>query len=156
MRKRVRVAKLPGRRDDPQPEKAWHASTVGPGHRSASYAPSIFILYGQIPSGKNAVMITRSGQRYPGKRFKLWRDEAMKQLPEIQPFTGPVRMDVEYTPGDNRRRDVPGILDALCHLIEKSGIVLDDAQVRNVSWLTLPVGAPQCRVEIQALEVMNA
>lgn len=33
--KRVRGAKQPGRRDAPQPKKAWQASTGGPGHKSA-------------------------------------------------------------------------------------------------------------------------
>lgn len=35
----VRVAKQPGRSDGPQPEKAWLASTVGPGPQSASPSP---------------------------------------------------------------------------------------------------------------------
>jgi len=35
----VRAAKQPGRSDGPQPEKAWLASTVGPGPQSASPSP---------------------------------------------------------------------------------------------------------------------
>jgi hypothetical protein len=39
-----------------------------------------FTLTGQIPSGKNAVVVTRTGMRFPAKRFKLWREDALKQL----------------------------------------------------------------------------
>lgn len=116
--------------------------------------PYIFLLDCQIPSGKNAVQTTRTGKRYPGKRFKAWRDEAMGQLSyPVTEFTGPVSMIVDYVPGDNIRRDVPGLLDALCHLIEKVGLVQDDAQVKSVRWTTLPVQPkrPRCSVSIAAL-----
>jgi hypothetical protein len=43
------------------------------------------ILYGQLPSGKNAIKITRTGKRYPDQRFVLWRANAMAQLPLAVP-----------------------------------------------------------------------
>ena len=55
------------------------------------------------------------------------------------PIVGPVALSVEYTPGDKIRRDVPGMLDAICHILERSGLVLDDAQVKMVKWMTRPV-----------------
>ena len=116
--------------------------------------PYIFLLDCQIPSGKNAVQITRTGKRYPGKRFKAWRDEAMGKIPyPVTEFRGPVTMIVDYVPGDNIRRDVPGLLDALCHLIEKVGIVQDDAQVKCVQWTTFPVqpNRPRCTISVEAL-----
>lgn len=116
--------------------------------------PFTFVLQMQIPSGKNAVQITRTGKRYPGKRFKAWRDEAMGQLPyPVMEFAGPVSMIVDYVPGDQIRRDVPGLLDALCHLIEKVGLVQDDAQVKSVRWTTFPVQPkrPRCSVSLAAL-----
>lgn len=115
--------------------------------------PCIFHLKMQLPSGKNAVQITRRGKRYPTQRFKVWRKKAIAQIGEPLCFDGPVSMVVEYTPGDRIRRDVPGLLDALCHLIEKIGIVQDDAQVKNVQWTTCPVerGKPSCWVTISAL-----
>ncbi|MDH5738704.1 MAG: hypothetical protein OEY77_00095 [Nitrospira sp.] len=116
--------------------------------------PFIFTLRMQIPSGKNAVQITRNGHRYPNKRFKKWRDEAMSQVGNTPVFKGPVSMTVDYTPGDNIRRDVPGLLDALCHLIEKIGTVEDDAQVKCVQWTTYPIDArrPLCRIVIATLK----
>ncbi len=101
-----------------------------------------FKLTGAIPSGKNAVMITRTGQRYPQKRFKLWRDEALRMLGDhynlgtFQTITKPVGMIVDYVPADARRRDLPGMHDALCHLLEKAGILADDCLVHQLNWKT--------------------
>ncbi len=116
--------------------------------------PFTFVLQMQIPSGKNAVQVTRTGQRYPKKRFKVWMNEAMGQIPyPVTEFAGPVCMIVDYVPGDHIRRDVPGLLDALCHLIEKVGLVADDAQVKIVRWTTFPVQPkrPRCSVSLAAL-----
>lgn len=89
-----------------------------------------FTLTGQIPSGKNAIIITRTGKRFPAERFRKWKAEALKQLKEqniAKPMIdSPISVSVEYTPGDNRRRDVPGMIDALWHIIEHYGIVTDD------------------------------
>lgn len=92
-----------------------------------------FQITGQCPSGKNAVVITRSGHRFPGKRFVKWRDGALKEIQPQKnkvkswlPLSQPVNVDIQYTAGDKRRRDAPGILDAIWHLLEKAEIVTDD------------------------------
>lgn len=104
-----------------------------------------FVITGQCPSGKNSVIVTRTGKRFPSKRFKEWREKAMKELlsqciPD-EPISRPVSVTVEYWASDNRRRDVPGILDALWHLLEKVKIVADDAylggrdcEVKFINW----------------------
>lgn len=104
----------------------------------------MFILHGQMPSGKNQVKITRTGHRYPSSRFVAWRDDAMQQLaPQVAahaqqgaslPIGSTIRLSCYYVPGDKRVRDVPGILDALCHLIVKAGLLVDDGLVRGVIW----------------------
>lgn len=102
-----------------------------------------FRLSGSLPSGKNAIRITRTGHRYPQPRFTAWRTEALHSL-KVQlrgqklPIQGPVSLLVDYVPGDQRRRDVPGMADALCHLLEKAGVLLDDAQVMNLHWNGFP------------------
>lgn len=90
-------------------------------------------ISGQCPSGKNAVIVTRAGHRFPSARFVAWRQAAMdevipqiKQLDVVLPITSPVDVIIEYTPKDRIRRDAPGIIDALWHLIEKVGVVSDD------------------------------
>lgn len=115
--------------------------------------PVTIILHGQIKSGKNRVLTTRKGHRYPPKEFKVWRDAMMAQIGNVHtPITGDVVMSVDYVPGDKIRRDVPGMLDALCHLIERAGLVLDDAQVKSVKWITLPVSPRKahCIITLEA------
>lgn len=90
-------------------------------------------LTGQCPSGKNAITITRTGHRFPKPRFVEWRTEALRQISRQvirQKFDkiidSPVSVYINYYPSDRRRRDVPGIIDALWHVIEKAEIVTDD------------------------------
>lgn len=114
-----------------------------------------FSLTAQIPSGKNAVKITRTGMRYPDKRFKAWRDDATKELlgqvtQENWPINKPVAIVVDYVPSDMRRRDMPGMLDAICHLIEKVGMLTDDCLVHQMSWKTFTPdkGNAGCRITV--------
>ena len=113
-----------------------------------------FTLLGKMKSGKNHVQITRTGQRYPKKEFVAWRTDMLNQIDwHKSPITGRVSLNVDYVPGDALRRDVPGILDALLHLLEKAGILEDDAQVKNVDWLEWPMDRqhPKCRVMIRTI-----
>ena len=82
--------------------------------------------------------------RFPAKRFKLWREDALEQLHgqvmgyamngAILPIQSTISLECEYTPGDRRTRDVPGMLDALLHLIVKAGLLTDDGLVWGVTW----------------------
>ena len=113
----------------------------------------------QMCSGKNAIRTTRTGQRYPGKRFKVWREEATKQLRgQIGsnyhlPYKQRCGFDVDYTPGDKRTRDVPGMADALFSLLVYAGVVKDDGLIRNMSWRELPMNRkePYVRMVIEEL-----
>lgn len=110
-----------------------------------------FTLHMQIPSGKNAIKITRTGMRYPSKKFVAWRAAALAAIgPVTHPYLGRLSLTVRYTPGDRIRRDAPGMIDALCHVLEKSGMVQDDAQIKEVEWCEYPVnkGKPCCEVLI--------
>ena len=113
---------------------------VNPGaNMSGRGASMTFRLSGQIPSGKNAVVVTRTGMRFPAKRFKLWREQALAQLSkqgagQQEPIGQTVSLECEYTPGDRRTRDVPGMLDALLHVIVKAGLLVDDGLVWAVTW----------------------
>lgn len=93
----------------------------------------IFTIKGQVPGGKNSIKTTRIGKRFPTKRFEAWRDHAVLQvrqqsknfLNEI-PINKPANIEIYYNAGDNRRRDVPGIADAIFHVLERAGVVEDD------------------------------
>lgn len=111
-----------------------------------------FYLTGQIPSGKNQVQVrgvwnpkTRKHRyhKYPNARFETWRARAMSQLMQqgIQrhTYTIPLGVEIAYTPGDRRVRDIPGMMDALWHVLQKVGFVDDDKQFRAVIWTEQPV-----------------
>lgn len=106
-----------------------------------------FKILGNMPSGKNRIIVTRTGHRFPDpkSRFPKWRDEALKQLAEqvyrIEtvhscpfPVTNKCKLIVDYVPGDRIVRDVPGLLDALCHVLERAGIVTNDGLIRDCEW----------------------
>ena len=97
-------------------------------------------IEGQIPSGKNAIQLRAAKMKdgrnfimkYPNKRFVAWRKEAVEQLtPQIpkdfKQIEEPVDVVINYYSSDKRKRDVPGMIDALWHLLEKGlEIVKDD------------------------------
>lgn len=119
------------------------------------------VLLGQCPSGKNSIQTTRTGHRYPKQRFVQWRDLAVAQAIAAvrhghgDPFLKPtvVAITVAYYYGDRRRRDVPGMLDAIFHVLERAGIVEDDAQIRHVVWTTVELAKESPRVVVALREV---
>lgn len=112
-------------------------------------------LKGQIPSGKNAVKITRTGKRYPSPRFVAWRNVAIRQIISqvgiVMRFSRPAAITIDYWPGDLRRRDVPGMADALFHLLERYRIVLDDSLLINLVWRTHEIDRENPRTEIEII-----
>lgn len=112
-----------------------------------------FALQGILPSGKNAVKNTRSGHRYPSKRFVDWRTQALTELQRQcdgipQPVRYRMKMSVAYVPGDKRVRDVAGMTDALCHLLERSGLIENDGLIRDITWEELPLDRKNARAVI--------
>lgn len=117
----------------------------------------------QIPSGKNSVVVTRSGHRFPNKRFSDWKKDilpfiqaARKEYKIEKPIDFPVNVIVEYTAGDKRRRDVPGMIDAIWHVIEHGGIVSDDRYLggdgKEVHWLSLGIDKVHYGIEVTIYE----
>ena len=81
--------------------------------------------------GKNNIIITRTGHRFPKPSWARWRDDAVRQVKQFiprgfTPFNTPVNVRLEYFAGDKRRRDMPAIVDAIFHVLEKAGVVTDD------------------------------
>ena len=102
-------------------------------------------LKGQVRGGKNNMCITRAGIHYPNPKFVIWRNEMFRQIKEQFPLgistinSRLLKWSFEYTPEDNRRRDVPAILDAVFHVLERAFIVKDDCLIKNMSFVELPV-----------------
>lgn len=93
----------------------------------------IIKISGIIYGGKNNLVVTRTGHRYPNATWEKWRDskiyEVKQQLrkhPDFETIDYPCGVEIHYTKGDNRRRDLPAILDSLWHLMEKCNVVTDD------------------------------
>jgi len=89
------------------------------------------VILGQIAGGKNNIVITRTGHRFPKPAWAKWRDNAVESVKSqlLQPWTPisePANIRLEYWAGDKRRRDMPAIIDSIFHVLEKSGVVTDD------------------------------
>lgn len=117
--------------------------------------PITILLMGQMCSGKNAMQVSRDGRHYPAERFKVWRDimllQIKKQVPhDFKKINMPCSVAVNYTPGDLRRRDTPGIIDALCHVLERAMIVEDDCLLEDWDFVksSLNRESPSCGLTI--------
>lgn len=91
-------------------------------------------ITGQIRGGKNSVQTTKTGRRYPNKVWAKWRDDAVRevvaQIPKgWKPISQHTNVRMEYFAGDKRRRDMPAIIDAAFHVLEKAGFTEDDTHL---------------------------
>lgn len=89
------------------------------------------IIRGQVRGGKNNLVVTRTGKRFPRKAWAAWRDDAVRQvkaqLPKgWTPIDTDCPVSFNYVSGDRKRRDKPAILDAVFHVLENAGVVTDD------------------------------
>jgi Holliday junction resolvase RusA-like endonuclease len=116
-----------------QPERRLKSP---PGAKSASEPPKNLkiVILGQIRGGKNNMIVTRSGLHFPKPEWEKWRNEAVsavkQQLPPgFVPFSEPATVRLTYIAGDRRRRDQPAIMDSIFHVLEKAGVVTDDALI---------------------------
>lgn len=117
-----------------------------------------FTFIGQVKSGKNNMLINpRTGSHYPNASFAKWSSEQILRIRQQKGHPGimftketPVlSFLVDYWPGDLRRRDLPGVMDALWHVLEKAQIVEDDTQLKNcLGWNHHEVDRLNPRLEI--------
>lgn len=106
-------------------------SSAGSGHLA------VITLTGQIRGGKNNMGVTRTGRHYPKPEWAAWRDKQLFSA-KLQ-FDGPAISEpcaatVLYWAGDRKRRDVPAIIDAIWHVLEKAGLVEDDSLIKSVDF----------------------
>lgn len=116
----------------------------------------IITISGQVRGGKNNLVVTRSGHRFPRKSWAAWRDDAVRQVKAQLP-TGwkPIDEDCavffDYWTGDKRRRDMPAILDSVWHVLEKAGVVTDDTLLWvSTSWRGYDNENPRVEIGIKA------
>lgn len=128
------------------------------------------VLAGQMPSGKNQIgtqVIGGQLHRFPQARFEKWRGSAYAQLDRQRgawaKLTTPARIEIRYWPGDLLKRDVPGVEDALAHLLEWCPIhgknkrlkphcplpfVADDALIESWAFERMPLDRVRPRLEL--------
>ena len=84
---------------------------------------------GPIKGGKNNMGITRTGRHYPLPAWASWRDGVVLLLKgqnrDKLLFDSPASVEARYWRGDNRRRDIPAMIDSVWHCLERAGIVAD-------------------------------
>jgi len=86
---------------------------------------------GQIRGGKNNMVVMRTGHRFPKPEWAKWRDASVREIkgqlpPGFRPIEIPTDIRMDYIASDKRRRDMPAIIDAIFHVLEKAGVVKDD------------------------------
>lgn len=124
-------------------------------------------LEGQMPSGKGQIktaVIHGRMMKYPSPRFKAWRNDAYQQLRAQRgswsTLKEPAMVHVRYWAKDRLCRDVPGIMDALCHLLEYCPVckkknktcpipvVQDDSLLVSWVWVRMPLDRERPRIEV--------
>lgn len=112
-------------------EPGVNAPDAPPAHPKSQL---VLRLTGQVRGGKNGMGVSRTGHHYAKPTFKTWRDDAVDQIcmqladydPCFRPFTEPCGVRLDYVSGDKRRRDMPAVIDAVWHVLERAGVVQDD------------------------------
>ena len=109
-----------------------------------------FTILGQVKSDKNHMQITRSGRHYPLPAFAKWRDDVIRQIDHINvlTFDKPCSIQFSYWKGNLIKRDVPGMIDAIFHVLEKAKFITDDSLFVNVHWLDMGLDKKNPRLKI--------
>lgn len=98
------------------------------------YPPSVNHYWRRAPNGKG-MYITADGKAY--------RSAAMEHRPE-SPIHGEVKLGLELTVPDKRRRDIDNVLKAILDAIGHAGIYEDDSQIVELHVRKVGVEAPGC------------
>lgn len=86
------------------------------------------------------MIVLRNGMHIPKKEWAAWRDDCLAQLLVQGPFKlleKDCYVVAKYWAGDLRRRDVAGMMDAICHVLERAKIVRDDSLLKTWCWFSM-------------------
>ncbi len=119
-------------------EQIKTAAVIKPVAKRSMETPAlVFRINGIIRGGKNNMIVCRNGAHIPKPSWRKWRDDAVNQILDQIPLGfrhifEPCNVRLDYIAGDQRRRDMPAIIDALFHVLEKAQVVTDDTLI----WIT--------------------
>lgn len=92
-----------------------------------------FKLEGETPAKKNSRIInTKTGRSFPSKKYSDWHKSAVLEIKTQnifnlkEPINRPVRVDLIFTHGDNRRRDSDNGCSSILDTLVDAGVLLDD------------------------------
>ncbi|MEO2033522.1 MAG: RusA family crossover junction endodeoxyribonuclease [Planctomycetaceae bacterium] len=88
------------------------------------YPPSINHYWRRVGS---RTLISREGRRF--RRNVM----AILAAMDVEPLTGPLVVEVEVFPPDNRRRDIDNVQKALLDALEHGGAYDDDSQIMKLT-----------------------
>jgi len=115
------------------------------------------VIKGQVRGGKNNIIVCRNGMRVPSAKFKAWVGSATGQiLSQVTERFGDTELKVciRYFAGDKRRRDIPAIVDALFHVLEKVNITNDDFLIKDLCFYqAYDRENPRAEIELYTREV---
>jgi crossover junction endodeoxyribonuclease RusA len=110
------------------------------------YPPSNNTFYRSIGRGK--VLISEGGRKYKTEVYA----RVLEQHGIFKPFTGPVKITVELTPPDKRKRDLDNCFKGLFDSLTAAGCWIDDVQVKIIYAEMLAPSKPgACTVIIEEL-----
>jgi Holliday junction resolvase RusA-like endonuclease len=106
------------------------------------YPPSINHYWRRVGQ---RILISREGRRF------RQRVVAILAALRVQPLTGPLAVEVEVHPPDQRRRDIDNVQKALLDALQQGGAYLDDSQIVRLSIVKRkPVGTGKTLVRIRS------
>jgi len=88
------------------------------------YPPSINHYWRRVGP---RTLISREGRRFRERVMKLLAARA------VQPVPGPLDVQVDVFPPDNRRRDVDNVQKALLDALQHGGAYADDSQIIHLA-----------------------
>ena len=87
------------------------------------------IIQGETPSKKNSRINTRYGRSFPSKKYSEWHRNASTQIllqAKDVNICEPIKITMEFTHGDLRRRDSDNGCSSILDLLVDNGILQDD------------------------------
>jgi crossover junction endodeoxyribonuclease RusA len=87
-----------------------------------------------------------------GRKFRD-RVVAILSARQLVPMTGPLKVEIDVYPPDNRRRDIDNVQKALLDALQHGGVYADDSQIVDLhARKAEPKAAGMVRVTIRPIE----